>query len=64
MHHPNIFKLKGVYIDPVKNNIVMFTELADKGNLSQVLENGDINISDEQKITWAIEIANGMVCFK
>lgn len=59
MNHPNILQLKGVYVD-MADMIYMFTELAEKGSLTNVLES-DMEISNELKIEWAMQIAQGMV---
>lgn len=61
MNHPNILQLKGVFVD-MADMIYMFTELAEKGSLTNVLES-DMEISNELKIEWATQIAEGMVNF-
>jgi hypothetical protein len=60
LDHPNVVKLKGVHV-ALDDHIYMFMELAQRGSLSTVLQRDSANISSEQKIKWALEIANGMV---
>jgi len=58
LDHPNVVKLKGVHI-AMDDHIYMFTELAERGTLNQVLQI-ERDLCDSQKIQWALQIALGM----
>jgi len=57
--HPNVVRMYGVSIDGTQPIIVM--EYCAGGSLDKVLYDIEMQISEEQKIRWVCEIAQGMI---
>ncbi|KAH3891292.1 hypothetical protein DPMN_015385 [Dreissena polymorpha] len=58
LDHPNVLKLLGVMYKEKKLNLV--TEFIEGGTLKDLLQNIDISLSWQQKVTMAKDISSGM----
>jgi serine/threonine protein kinase len=59
LDHPCLVKTFGAGIKDNKNPFLV-TELVHKGALFDLLHNSAIEIDNNTKLTWALDVANGM----
>ena len=60
LDHPNLCKFIGITLDDVPPNVAIITEYCPKGSLNDVLQNEQIPLNWDFRLTFAKDIARGM----